>query len=346
MIDTPSSQTGASAQSGEGRVFCTYFDSRYLARGLALYRSLFEVSRGMSLWILCLDQEVYAALRELALPSVRLIPLQRLEEAYPELLELTDGRNRLEYYFTLTPFLPLFVLRSSDAPAMITYVDADTFFFSNPEPLFDELGTESVGLTEHRFPSSSANRGAYGRFNVGWLTFRNDSIGRNALQWWRRRCLEWCFDRIEPGRFADQKYLDEFPALFGAAVLNHPGANVAPWNVAGLALQKTGSELTVDGQPLIFFHFHGLRRLAKHVWQLGLVRYRVRRVPSICRELFRHYLALVTEAEYGRDHTAGTVEVPLSRPRTLRAWLSIPLGFLLGDIMVIRRARRQTEAPS
>ncbi len=40
------------------------------------------------------------------------------------------------------------------------------------------------------------------------------------------------------------------------------GFNLAPWNTAGHALTLAGSEVLVDTtDPLVFFHFHGLRRV-------------------------------------------------------------------------------------
>ena len=39
------------------RVFCTYFDSGYMARGLAMYESLHRVASSSEIWILTLDEQ-------------------------------------------------------------------------------------------------------------------------------------------------------------------------------------------------------------------------------------------------------------------------------------------------
>ena len=102
-----------------------------------------------------------------------------------------------------------------------------------------------------------ADRGVY---NAGSIAFRNDEPAAEALAWWSARCLEWCFDRVEPGRFADQKYLDELHARFaGIRVAERPEAGLAPWNVEAAELTRSGRDVLVDGRPLIFFHHHGLQ---------------------------------------------------------------------------------------
>jgi hypothetical protein len=74
---------------------------------------------------------------------------------------------------------------------------------------------------------------------------------------WRAQCLDWCHDRLEPTRYADQKYLDAWPEKLGAAllVLPHPGVNLAPWNWAGSAMELSGGGVRVDREALVLFHF-------------------------------------------------------------------------------------------
>src|SRR5207247_668525 len=80
------------------------------------------------------------------------------------------------------------------------------------------------------------------------------------LDWWSDRCLEWCFKRVEDGKFCDQKYLDEWPVRFaGVRVLDEPGVGLAPWNGRSHRLHSVGDRIYVDGNPLIFYHFQSLR---------------------------------------------------------------------------------------
>ena len=72
------------------RDLCTYFDHRYLEKGLALYRSLEEHGGNFRLFVLCLTPVAEAALAELAPERVVVVPLAELEAADPGLLVAGD----------------------------------------------------------------------------------------------------------------------------------------------------------------------------------------------------------------------------------------------------------------
>ncbi|HPW54128.1 MAG: hypothetical protein KA072_00140 [Thermoanaerobaculaceae bacterium] len=271
--------------------FCTYFDCRYLDRGLALHASLTRTCPEFHLSILCLDAETDGRLRELGLGSVELIRLCDLEGHYPQLAAAKASRSRIEHYFTCTPFLISLVLESQKHGEVATYLDADLFFFSDPSTLLEELGTGSAAIIAHRFPERLRRLEAFGRFNVGWVSIRNDSQGWDCATWWRDRCAEWCYDRVEGNRFADQRYLDEWPSRFpGTVVISHPGANLAPWNLASHRVRVRPTAVTVDSRPLIFFHFHGLRRILGDVWDMNLAAYDVRPGWSFIWRVYGTYL--------------------------------------------------------
>ena len=66
--------------------FCTLFDSNYLPRGLALYRSLQRHCPAFRLWVFCMDIEAERILRQLDLPDLTIVPLVELERHDSELL--------------------------------------------------------------------------------------------------------------------------------------------------------------------------------------------------------------------------------------------------------------------
>jgi len=242
------------------REFCTLFDSGYLFKALALYDSLERHCERFHLTALCVDEEAERLLRLLALPSMSVLPLAELESADPGLADTKADRNRFEYCCTATPALPLHLLETRPELDEITYLDADLFFFSDPELLFADMGEASVLITPHRFPDYLRHYEANGIFNVQFMTFRRDERGLAALRWWHDRCIEWCYLRLEDGKFADQKYLDDWPERFeGVHVLRHPGGGLAPWNIDGQTLLRDEGRVLVDGEPLVFFHFHRVR---------------------------------------------------------------------------------------
>lgn len=154
--------------------FCTYFDSNYLLRGLTLYRSLSETGCIFQLYVLTLDTRAYAALIALAAPNLYPISLASLESWEPRLLDAKANRSRIEYYFTLSPVLPLYMLAQKPEIEVITYLDADLFFYRSPQPIFDELGEHSILITEHNFPNHLRDKEKFGRYNVQYQSFRRD----------------------------------------------------------------------------------------------------------------------------------------------------------------------------
>ncbi|MDX6559899.1 MAG: hypothetical protein QOF72_2948 [Blastocatellia bacterium] len=250
------------------RYFCTYFDRNYLIRGLALYRTLVRHAGPFKMWVLCFDEFTYHALQVLNLKNMVPISLSEFEQGDDALLAAKEDRNIVEYYFTCSPSLLLYVFNNWPEVDVLCYLDADLFFYGDPAPIYEEMGLQSILLIPHRFPQGYRWREeSFGIYNVGLLGFRRDSEGLACLRWWRERCLEWCYDRIEPGRFADQKYLDDWPARFNnVVVLNHKGANLAPWNWMNYKIEVRDGNARVDDQALIFYHFHGVKILGKWLY--------------------------------------------------------------------------------
>lgn len=315
------------------RDFCTYFDHRYMPEGLALYRSLAALDLEFRLWVLCLDEQCAEALHKLALPHIRIVPLSDIENGDTALLAAKAERTRIEYIFTLTPSWPLYILNHHPEVECITYLDADLSFFADPAPLFEELGAGSIAIIAHRFSPQLKERENAGIYNVGWLTFKRDDNGLACLQWWRDRCLEWCRHVIEDGKYADQKYLDDWPTRFaGVVVLQHKGANLAPWNVGNYQLSldrgpKNQSQVLVDGEPLLFYHFQGLEWLWPMVMDLFLHAYLVHPSAVLVRHIYAPYIALLgqTTREAARVLPAGTqlkrIEPPAPAGKDLKSRL-------------------------
>jgi hypothetical protein len=278
------------------RHFCTYFDRRYLPHALALVDSLRRHCPDFRLWALCFDDDAYAALRALAIANVTPIGLAEFEDGDDALAAAKHNRSTVEYYFTCTPSLPLFVLRQHDQVDAITYLDADLLFFADPTPLFEEIGSSQVAIIPHRFPSANSRFERFGIFNVGWLTFRRSAAAIACLTWWRERCLEWCFDREEPSRFADQKYLDDWPSRFESVhVVRHKGANVASWNLANYDMTHRDGKVFVDDEPLIFFHFHHLKRRRTWLFETDFAPHGARLNRVLKQHVFTPYCRLLDD---------------------------------------------------
>lgn len=276
--------------------FCTYFDSNYLIKGLALYSSLVRHAGAFKLWVLCFDRECFNSLEKLNLPNIIPVKLSEFEACDEELLKAKGNRSKIEYYFTSTPSLMLYVLNHNPAVDTITYLDSDIYFYSGLTEMDEKFRGNSMLIIEHRFAPHQKYSERHGKFNVGYVSARRDENGISCLNWWRSRCNEWCYDKVEKYRFADQKYLDCWPELFkGVRILEHKGANLAPWNLSNYNLNYENGKVTVDGQALIFFHFQGLKKIDENTYDTALRDYGVKLSPLIENYVYLPYIRELEE---------------------------------------------------
>ena len=243
--------------------FCTLFDINFIAQGLAMYESLQKNCDNFMLYIFAFCDESYTILKELNLKNVKVISLNELEQGIPDLLSVKLTRTKGEYCWTCASATVLYCLQKY-ALKQCTYIDADVYFFSNPNILLKEMEKDSILLTEHRYTPRYNQTETSGRYCVQFISFKNNKAGLKALQWWVNACIEWCFNRFEDGKFGDQKYLDDWTTRFAEVhVLEHLGGGVAPWNVQQYKIYKKDNTLFVqDSQqnvPIVFYHFHDIK---------------------------------------------------------------------------------------
>jgi len=280
------------------RYFCTYFDENYLTRGLALFDSLSHHGTDFTLYVLCLSDSCYEILTTLAEDRIVPIHLQQLESACPELLSIKPTRTIIEYFFTCTPAFPRFIFQQFKDVDLLAYVDADLYFFNSYEYVFSMLGSHDIGIVPHGFGPKLTHLVEHGIYNVGLVAFRNNVNGRSCLDDWYAKCLAWCFDRVEDGKFADQKYLDSWPSDFQQVkVLDSPGIGLAPWNAGRYEFEMKEGSVHADGHPLIFFHYHGFRRIRTFWYDTGLHTYGEGMTGFLKKHIFLPYARALKSAE-------------------------------------------------
>lgn len=255
------------------RVFVTLFNSRYMSRGLVMYESMVNVMTDFILYIIAFDDKAYEKLKELNLKNVEVISLQEFEDE--KLLIVKKERTAGEYCWTCSSKSILYILEKYNVE-QCTYIDADLYFFSDPTCLLDEMGDEeSVLITEHRYSDYCNQAKTSGKYCVQFVTFKNNSEGLKVLKWWTDRCIEWCFSRLEDGKFGDQMYLDHFFELSDEIhELQNIGGGVAPWNASqytfftdkqNVLMRKKEDKKAI---PVVFYHFHALDFFDKDVVHL------------------------------------------------------------------------------
>lgn len=258
--------------------FVTLFDSYYLPRGLNLISSLEkQLDKELCIYVLAMDEVCESYFRNNRIDCVSLITIEDLVREYPTLKRIREERTHTEFCWTLSSFSLQYVLIYKKVYECI-YVDADMFFYNDPRILIDEMpaGT-SVLITEHNYSSEYDYTNVSGKFCVQFMYFNSSVESMEVLEYWRKKCEEWCYFRLEDGKLGDQMYLDDWESRFEGIVYNcrNIGCGVAPWNLQKYIVSvENGRYIVTDKvsklkRPLIFFHFHGLKELNTTTWRMN-----------------------------------------------------------------------------
>ena len=146
----------------------------------------------------------------------------------------------------------------------VAYMDADSFLFNPLDPLYREVNHAEIAIIPHRFPPRLKWREqSNGIYNVNWVYFASTKLARQVLDDWCIACLDWCYRKSEGEKFGDQAYLNHWPRTYGAHVVKHLGANLAPWSQEQYRYSFENQLYIIqehDGgtqiEPLLFYHFH------------------------------------------------------------------------------------------
>ncbi len=275
--------------------FATLFDKNYLTRGLALYSSMQEHINDFALYVLALDNEVFKYIENKKNNNLKVIKLSDIENKYPELTEAKNNRSIVEYYFTLSPILPLYILETYSDIDFITTLDADIFFFSSPKPIFDKFKNYSILITKHDFAENISWKIQYGKYNVSFQSFRRNDEGFKCLNTWKKQCVNRCCDVLEGNKFADQKYLDNWAYEYSKVLeIAGEGTGVAPWNIAKYKIIRKNKNIYCNNSKLIFYHFHGLRYITRKLVKLGLNSYKVKTNSKINNYIYLKYIKKIS----------------------------------------------------
>ena len=278
------------------RYFCTHFDINYTPHARSLAVSLLLVSPNSELITFCMDDESYENIASNKPSNVRPIHFSKLEAAFPNLLIAKNNRSKVEYFYTCSPAISNYVLNNLDGINEVTYLDADLYFFSNPEAIFTELGDASVGIIEHKFSFFTKRNKVYGNFNVGWVTFRKDINGMACLNSWTNNCIEWCYQKTEDEKYADQKYLDYWQRDFeGIYVIKNIGANLALWNISNYRITYKNKRVFVNENELIFYHFANFKQIGLNTFKTDLSRVFIRTTGVIKNNIYLPYIQTISK---------------------------------------------------
>lgn len=286
-------------------IFSTLFNSGYLDKGLALLQSLHETAEEFRIYVVAFDDECYKILSQLFDENLKVISL--LEFETEELLQAKRNRTSQEYCWTCSCHTIRYVLETYKEE-QCTYIDADMYFYHDPQVLFDEIDNSGcdVSIIEHGFILNKENMryiATSGKYCVEFNTFYATENGMKILNWWCDRCVECCTAKADGVHFGDQKYLDDWLERFeGVHVIQNPGAGVAPWNLARYSyLGKVGNDIMLKEKqtgrifPIVFYHYQQIKYYSDREVDIGVYMY-PHKVSLILRNvIYQDYFKSIRE---------------------------------------------------
>jgi hypothetical protein len=228
--------------------FCSYFDKNYLSKFLVLRDSIETFNFEYTFFVLALDNYVEDFFKKNKIKNIQIISLKDLEQSHKDLIIAKNNRDLIEYYFTLSPFLPRYIFEKFKC-LNIAYIDSDFLFYKNPIKLFQNNFNNSITLIKQE------SEPKYGLFNMGLIYFNfNFSETLEILNTWAEQCLDSCTDipNINKNIYADQKYLDEWLIKLKNIKILYPEYSVlSPWDKNEIIEFNIGN--------FFAFHFHNFQ---------------------------------------------------------------------------------------
>lgn len=238
----------------------TICSRNYLAYALTLHKSLQAHEPDRPFFIYLAD----APLEPGTEPDATIIPVKDLN--LPDMLDMAFRYTVMEFDTAIKAdcLLDLLTQRGFDAAI---YLDPDIQVFAPLSAVHTALGSgASAVLTPHvlgPLPPHAYPRELdilkSGVFNLGFAAFSHSDESLAFIRWWAGKLHRDCYSAPERGLFVDQRFMDFAPAYIDRlSILRHPAYNVAYWNTARRTVSQSDGQYTVDGSPLVFFHFSGV----------------------------------------------------------------------------------------
>lgn len=239
--------------------FFTICARNRLAFARTLYASVREHHPGARFYVALCDR--VDGPMEADAASFEIIPLDAL--AIPGFDGMAGRYGAAELDAAIKPFVfeHLFAVRGEQRAV---YLAPDTLVYAPLRDVVERLGVDADAILTPHVLAPAVNAGIddirllqLGVFNLGFVALHRTDRVRAIVQWWGRRLQQQCVVDVRNGLFLDQKWANLLPSFIARTlILHHPGYNVASWNLWQRGLARGERGWSVDGQPLVFFHFN------------------------------------------------------------------------------------------
>ena len=278
--------------------------------------SLEQLNVSYKIYILTMDDLCYDILKKINCKNAELIKLHDFVDD-EDLYEIYNTRHRNEFCWTCSSHLIHYVLEKRKEKEC-TYIDADMFFYSNPQIVLDEMQEKSVQIIKHWFSDTiedKRSKAISGVYCVEFNTFRREEDSINLLLWWMAKCRESCtIQSNSKGVFGDQMYLRNWGELSYVSVVKNRGAGLAPWNITQYKLKSTNEEVESlierkTGKIIIpvFFHFHNIEYLDRYKVNIGVFERRLCLDKKLVEQIYCPYLELLEKKKMFIEKNFGFV---------------------------------------
>jgi len=220
---------------------CTLSDYNYLNRGLSLIDSLNNNNNDIFVYYLCMDEKAYKEGLKKNIKNTLFVNLNDIlnyvnhdldvkpsDEALSMEKQIGISAKSMQLNYMMSSIFPKYCLEKFNLNNII-YCDPDIYFYDSLDLIYEEVGTSSIGLVEHRVPHTNC-----GRFNVGIIYFLNDEYSKKCLSLWSNCMLnpENEYSQVY-GTCGDQKYLEliyeKYPDKI--CIIDKLVGHLAPWNL-------------------------------------------------------------------------------------------------------------------
>lgn len=237
----------------------TIVSRNYFAYARTLGDSLLQSNPSTNFNVLIVDRKEHAF--EAQHPDWSITWVEDL--GIPDFEQVAFKYDILELNTNVKPTFAKYLLKRYEK---VIYLDPDIFVYHSLQPIFDLLDRHAVVLTPHitepiyddKLPGEPEFLTS-GMYNLGFGAFNSTAESLKILSWWEQRCLHLAYNEQSQGFFVDQKWMDFVPSLCATAfILRDPQYNTAYWNLHEREVVWADDRATIEGKPLVFFHFSGL----------------------------------------------------------------------------------------
>jgi hypothetical protein len=277
-------------------VLGSFCDSAYVTRLMVLIESIRRFNCDVKLHVIALDSQTNKILQSIKDDNLKISKLSEVFEKLPVLKTAFENRTLINFYFTLTSAIPSFLLDVYKECEFVFGIDSDLYFFDDPELITDKIeASDSIYLSSHNFSEKNYVLNKYGKFNSGFVGFRNNMEGKIAAGFWLESCIDYCDETILHDSYADQKYLERLEKLpYKCHISESVAENLAPWNLDRVKnFDVSEGKIFVNGKRLIYYHFSGISSF-KYLKISGFWRYKIRLSRRVKKVLYKDYFKRVS----------------------------------------------------